>query len=189
LQKLLIQPLGNAHRQESRFFKNSGIVAAPVFPGAHDDVSSTTRDHATSRFAANRENCLDRWAKVRMDFTLSDKQRNIQCAVEQFARGEFDPDLGRELDETGKFPESIWKKACQLGFVGVQCPREFGGSGYMADQEIEEYYRDVWAIGAKQGYHCRKGPGWMTIQFASRHRSSHMFKCFVKKGYRSAKNT
>ncbi len=64
-----------------------------------------------------------------MDFTLSDKQRNIQWAAEQFARGEFDPDLGRELDATGEFPGSIWKKACQLGFVGIQCPKEFGGSG------------------------------------------------------------
>ncbi len=64
-----------------------------------------------------------------MDFALSDKQKNIQWAAEQFAKGEFNPDLGRELDQIGKFPDSIWQKACQLGFVGIRYPREFGGSG------------------------------------------------------------
>jgi len=47
----------------------------------------------------------------------------------EFAQGEFDPDLALELDESRKFPESIWKKASQLGFIGVHYPEEFGGQG------------------------------------------------------------
>ncbi len=64
-----------------------------------------------------------------MDFTLSERQKNIQWSAEEFARGEFDPQLGRELDEASQFPESIWKKACELGFIGVRYPKEYGGLG------------------------------------------------------------
>jgi alkylation response protein AidB-like acyl-CoA dehydrogenase len=64
-----------------------------------------------------------------MDFELSDEQRDVQRAAMEFAQGEFDPDLALELDQTGQFPESIWKKACQLGFIGIHYPEEFGGQG------------------------------------------------------------
>jgi len=64
-----------------------------------------------------------------MDFGLSDEQKDIQKAAKEFAQGEFDPDLALELDQAGKFPESIWKKAAQLGFVGIHYPEEFGGQG------------------------------------------------------------
>jgi alkylation response protein AidB-like acyl-CoA dehydrogenase len=64
-----------------------------------------------------------------MDFTLSAKQKNLQWAAGEFARGEFQPDLAMELDQAGHFPESVWKKACHLGLIGVHYPKEFGGSG------------------------------------------------------------
>jgi alkylation response protein AidB-like acyl-CoA dehydrogenase len=64
-----------------------------------------------------------------MDFELSDEQKDVQKAAREFAQGEFDPDLAHELDRTGQFPESIWKKACQLGFIGMHYPEEFGGQG------------------------------------------------------------
>ena len=64
-----------------------------------------------------------------MNFELSDEQKDIQKAAKGFAQGEFDPDLALELDQAGKFPESIWKKAAQLGFVGIHYPEEFGGQG------------------------------------------------------------
>ena len=64
-----------------------------------------------------------------MDFQLSDEQKDIQKAAKEFAQGEFDPDLALELDQAGKFPESMWKKAAQLGFVGIHYPEEFGGQG------------------------------------------------------------
>jgi alkylation response protein AidB-like acyl-CoA dehydrogenase len=64
-----------------------------------------------------------------MDFELSDVQRDVQRAAMEFAQGEFDPDLALELDQTGQFPETIWKKACQLGFIGIHYPEEFGGQG------------------------------------------------------------
>jgi alkylation response protein AidB-like acyl-CoA dehydrogenase len=64
-----------------------------------------------------------------MDFELSDEQKDVQRAATEFARGEFDPDLVLELDESGKFPDSLWRKAAQLGFIGIHYPEEFGGQG------------------------------------------------------------
>jgi alkylation response protein AidB-like acyl-CoA dehydrogenase len=64
-----------------------------------------------------------------MDFEPSDEQKAVQRAAREFAQGEFDPDLALELDQSGKSPESIWKKAAQLGFIGMHYPEEFGGQG------------------------------------------------------------
>ena len=64
-----------------------------------------------------------------MNFELSGEQKDVQRAAIEFAQGEFDPDLALELDQKGQFPESIWKKACQLGFIGIHYPEEFGGQG------------------------------------------------------------
>jgi len=64
-----------------------------------------------------------------MNFGLSDEQKDVQRAAREFAQGEFDPDLALELDQSGKFPESLWKKAAQLGFIGIHYPEEFGGQG------------------------------------------------------------
>ena len=64
-----------------------------------------------------------------MNFELSDEQKDIQKAAREFAHGEFDPDLALELDEGAKFPESLWKKAAQLGFIGMHYPEELGGQG------------------------------------------------------------
>jgi len=64
-----------------------------------------------------------------MDFNLSEEQKDVQKAAMDFAQGEFDPDLALELDRNVAFPESIWKKACQLGFIGLHYPEDFGGQG------------------------------------------------------------
>lgn len=64
-----------------------------------------------------------------MDFELSAEQMDVQGAAMKFAQGEFDPDLALELDRNEQFPESIWKKAAQLGFIGIHYPEEFGGQG------------------------------------------------------------
>ena len=64
-----------------------------------------------------------------MNFELSDEQKDIQRAAREFARGEFDPDLALELDQSRTFPESLWKKAARLGFIGIHYPEEFGGQG------------------------------------------------------------
>lgn len=62
-----------------------------------------------------------------MKFMLTEEQRSIQGAANEFAKGEFDDDNIIELLQGDQFPENIWKKACKLGFVGLCYPEECGG--------------------------------------------------------------
>jgi alkylation response protein AidB-like acyl-CoA dehydrogenase len=65
-----------------------------------------------------------------MDFNLTTEQLDVQKAAIEFAKGEFDPDAALEYDEKQEFPLSTWKKACELGFVGIHFPEEYGGPGF-----------------------------------------------------------
>jgi len=64
-----------------------------------------------------------------MDFTLNKEQQDIVKAARKFARGEF-PDRALEFDREEKFDLEIWKKACDLGFVGVFIEEKYDGAGY-----------------------------------------------------------
>lgn len=64
-----------------------------------------------------------------MDFRLSNEQRDIINAAKEFATKEFE-EVSYEFDRDEKFDQEIWKKACDLGFVGVFISEEYGGPGY-----------------------------------------------------------
>jgi alkylation response protein AidB-like acyl-CoA dehydrogenase len=69
------------------------------------------------------------FGRMNMDFELTKSQKEIQKAAREFARGEFDKELALELDRKHEFPTKIWKKACDLGFIGVHFPEEYSGQG------------------------------------------------------------
>ena len=64
-----------------------------------------------------------------MDFGLDKEQQDIVAAAKEFAMGEF-PDRAQEFDRNETFDQDIWRKACELGFVGVFIPEEYEGAGY-----------------------------------------------------------
>ena len=64
-----------------------------------------------------------------MDFRLNAEQRDIVKAAREFAEGEFPP-RAREFDLEEKFDQDLWRQACELGFVGLFIPEEYGGPGY-----------------------------------------------------------
>ena len=64
-----------------------------------------------------------------MDFTLTKEQEDIRKAAKEFAQGEF-PDRAVEFDREEKFDLKLWKKAAELGFVGVFIEEKYGGLGY-----------------------------------------------------------
>jgi len=85
-----------------------------------------------------------------MDFRLTTEQIDIQKAAQEFAKGEFDPDAALELDQNQQFPSSIWKKACELGFVGIHFPEEYDGQGLGLLENaliVEEFCRQDSGIG------------------------------------------
>lgn len=89
-----------------------------------------------------------------MKFTLTDEQKYIQKAVREFTRGEFDEDHILELLQKRDFPHQLLKKACNLDFIGVCYPEQFGGQACaMMDQVliVEEFCRKDSSVGIALG--------------------------------------
>ncbi len=63
-----------------------------------------------------------------MDFSLTEEQQIICAAAREFAQNEIAP-VAAEFDERGEFPAATVKAAAELGFMGVEVPEEYGGSG------------------------------------------------------------
>jgi alkylation response protein AidB-like acyl-CoA dehydrogenase len=63
-----------------------------------------------------------------MDFRLSDEQLQIQQMVRDFALSEIKPNLA-EWDEAQHFPVDTFKRAGELGLLGVTVPEQYGGAG------------------------------------------------------------
>ena len=63
-----------------------------------------------------------------MQFGLTKEQVNIQRAAREYAVKELGP-VARELDRKGCFDDRLWKKAAELGFLGVFVPEEYDGMG------------------------------------------------------------
>jgi len=89
-----------------------------------------------------------------VDFNLSEEQIDIQKAAREFAQGEFDPEHALDLDRNCQFPLKIWKKACNLGFIGIHFPNRYGGQDLGLVENIlivEEFCRQHSGIGMALG--------------------------------------
>jgi alkylation response protein AidB-like acyl-CoA dehydrogenase len=60
---------------------------------------------------------------------LNRAQKQILKAAADFAKGEFDKDQALDGERDSTFPHAIWKKAAELGFIGVHFPERYGGGG------------------------------------------------------------
>jgi len=86
-----------------------------------------------------------------MDFELNKTQKDIQKAVRDFVKGEFDKDLALELAKNHEFPKKIWQKAGEIGLIGVHFPEEYLGQGLGSLEDIlviEELCRGDSSIGS-----------------------------------------
>ena len=63
-----------------------------------------------------------------MDFYLSEEQKMFQAMVRDFANNVVKPEANK-IDEEGKFPAEIFKKAAELGIFGITIDEKYGGSG------------------------------------------------------------
>ena len=85
-----------------------------------------------------------------MDFELNKEQKDIQKAVREFVKGEFKKDLIAALIEKHEYPVKIWKKAAELGFIGIHFPERYSGMGFGCLENIlvaEELARGDSTIG------------------------------------------
>jgi len=62
-----------------------------------------------------------------MDFSLTKEQKDIKKAAAEFAQGTFQPDLILECEANHRFPREIYRKAGELGFIGLDYPEAVGG--------------------------------------------------------------
>jgi alkylation response protein AidB-like acyl-CoA dehydrogenase len=79
-----------------------------------------------------------------MDFELTQRQKQIRLAAREFAEGEF-PGVAREYDRREEFPKDLWKKACELGFIGVFIKKEYGGLG-LGFLEFAMVMEEFWRV-------------------------------------------
>jgi len=61
-------------------------------------------------------------------FPFTEEHEMIRQAAREFAQNEIAP-IAAEYDETGEFPRATVKKMGEMGFMGVEVPEEYGGSG------------------------------------------------------------
>jgi alkylation response protein AidB-like acyl-CoA dehydrogenase len=67
---------------------------------------------------------------ISMNFEFTEEQEEIRMAVREFAENEFTAELAHECDQKEEFPMELYKKAAQLGFIGLHFEEEYGGQGY-----------------------------------------------------------
>ncbi|MBM4306199.1 MAG: acyl-CoA dehydrogenase [Deltaproteobacteria bacterium] len=79
-----------------------------------------------------------------MDFELTNRQKQIRTAAREFAEGEFPP-IARECDRKEEFPRELWKKACELGFIGLFIKKEYGGLG-LGFLEFAMVMEEFWRV-------------------------------------------
>jgi len=86
-----------------------------------------------------------------MDYGLTKQQKEIQKAVREFVKGEFKEEIIEELVEKHEYPIKIWKKAAELGFIGIHFPEEYSGEGLGVLENIlvaEELCKGDSSVGA-----------------------------------------
>jgi butyryl-CoA dehydrogenase len=63
-----------------------------------------------------------------VNLELTEEQKLLEGSVREFAEAEVKPHA-KALDETGRFPFEIFRKAAELGLTGVALPESCGGAG------------------------------------------------------------
>ncbi len=90
-----------------------------------------------------------------MDFELSEEYKMLKDSVHDFMTKEIEP-IAEQIDREDKFPEWVWKRMGELGWLGITIPEEYGGSGfdYLAQAIVgEEMGRICPALALSAGAH------------------------------------
>jgi alkylation response protein AidB-like acyl-CoA dehydrogenase len=64
-----------------------------------------------------------------VDFNLTDEQELLRKTAREFVANTCPPERAKEWDETGEFPETLFRGLAQLGWFALPFPLEAGGDG------------------------------------------------------------
>ena len=85
-----------------------------------------------------------------MDFDFSKEQTMLQKSIREFIKKEYPPERAREDDENERFPDDLYSKMSELGWMALPFPSQYGGfDGSVVDECIisEELGRISCAFG------------------------------------------
>jgi len=91
-----------------------------------------------------------------MKFDFNQGQNILKESARKLLSNECTTEFVREIaDGTREFPEELWEKMAELGWMTLLIPEEYGGSGFN--------FLDLSVILYEMGYHCMPGPFFSTV--------------------------
>jgi alkylation response protein AidB-like acyl-CoA dehydrogenase len=64
-----------------------------------------------------------------MDYSFTEEQVMLRDTIRKFVNAEIPREVAVDIDEQDRFPHELLQKLCDLGFMGINVPEEFGGQG------------------------------------------------------------
>jgi len=64
-----------------------------------------------------------------VDFEFSEEQKMWRKMLQDFVEKEAGREYSRQCDMEGKYPQRLWEKGVEQGFLGLMIPQEYGGMG------------------------------------------------------------
>ncbi len=98
-----------------------------------------------------------------MDFGFTQDQELLKSSVASFVDREVIPAAAR-IDEEGRFPGELFRKAGELGYFGIRYPETYGGSGgdnVMFALMCEELARGCMSLAASVAMQCLMGTSFI----------------------------
>jgi alkylation response protein AidB-like acyl-CoA dehydrogenase len=122
-----------------------------------------------------------------MDFSLTQEQKDIKRAAREFAEGEFTSERAIEFELNHEFPKNLYKKAGELGFIGLNYPQEIGGEGLGVTENVlvvEEFCKADSGIG--MAIHLAYLPAKIVKIFGTAEQHMRYLKPMIRGDYISA---
>lgn len=122
-----------------------------------------------------------------MDFSLTQEQKDIKRAAREFAEGEFTSERAIELELNHEFPKDLYKKAGELGFIGLNYSQEIGGEELGVTENvlvIEEFCKADSGIG--MAIHLAYLPAKIVKIFGTAEQHMRYLKPMIRGDYVSA---
>ncbi|MBW3664309.1 MAG: acyl-CoA/acyl-ACP dehydrogenase [Actinobacteria bacterium] len=64
-----------------------------------------------------------------MDFQMSEELESVRSWAREFGERHCPREYIRQLDDAAEFPEELYQKMAEAGFMAIAAPEEYGGSG------------------------------------------------------------